>query len=211
LDSAALRAAIRLHHPDEPPPVRYLDSDGIPPRFQLRNVPGEAVPPSVRKAMEGNPAAPWETRDNMLAALGSSAAPEERTLTLRKTTNQGPAPPVARPPMTRLQRDALLIEGDREARNPDLPLGDRCAGLRKVIESHFERSREAWESSRRLRPGLPPHGYFHEFAASWLAANSDRRDGPFADLGPVVEQLRKEFPAPETPRIAARKTYWGSR
>jgi hypothetical protein len=247
LDSSELRDAIRTFHPDGMPPIRYLDGDGIPQDFQVRNVPGDAVPPSVREAMERNPTAPWETRDFLLTGLRAAAiseeppagaAPKEQNAPCAdppkhirsahsmdepspptaapvgdgrgQETNRETASPEGRPPMTGLKRETLKVEGDHEPRHPDLPLSDRCAGLLRVIEFHFERSYAAWERSRRMRPSMPRHADFPTFAASWLAANGDRTDGPFEDLGPVVEELRKEFPPPNTPRIARGKTYWGS-
>jgi hypothetical protein len=69
LDSPTLRDAIRVFHPEGMPPVRYLDGAGIPPRFKLRSVPGDPVPPAVLREMEQNPAAPWEVRDRLLSGL----------------------------------------------------------------------------------------------------------------------------------------------
>jgi hypothetical protein len=68
-DSRELRDAIRLHHPDAMPRVRYLDGAGVPPRFKLRRVPGDPVPLSVLREMERNPEEPWVVRDLMLAAM----------------------------------------------------------------------------------------------------------------------------------------------
>jgi hypothetical protein len=71
LDSAELRAALRVFQPDGVPPVRYLDSD-VPMKYKLRRVLGEPVPLDVLHAMEENPWTPWETRDRMLSEMGWS-------------------------------------------------------------------------------------------------------------------------------------------
>jgi hypothetical protein len=69
LDSAELRAAIRVFHPDGVPSIRYLDSD-VPMKYKSRRVPGAPVPPDVLHAMEQNPEVPWEIRDRLLREMG---------------------------------------------------------------------------------------------------------------------------------------------
>jgi hypothetical protein len=45
LDSAELREALRVFHPDGVPPILYLDGPGIPDKYKERRVKGEPVPP----------------------------------------------------------------------------------------------------------------------------------------------------------------------
>jgi hypothetical protein len=229
------------------PPIRYLDSGGIPPRFKRRYTPGSPVPLSVLEAMEQNPEAPWEIRDRMLSGLRAAAisgetlagaAPDERGVPyaqwkarelnrifaqhgtggagritaaavedgLEKEANREPT----KTQPARLNRQQLKAEGWSEAHDEDLPLEDRCEGLLKVIEVHYHYSVESWEIARRVRWTMGAHGDFDEFAASWLWANGSRNDSPFEGLEPVVEALRREYPAPEKPMIGAGRTYWGT-
>ena len=88
LDSPTLRAAIRVFHPDEMPPVRYLDGAGIPDRFKLRSVPGDPVPPAVLREMEANPEAPWEVRDRMLSGSGAVSYCEWKAAELNELFRQ---------------------------------------------------------------------------------------------------------------------------
>jgi hypothetical protein len=60
LDSADLRAAIGNFHPDGPPPIRYLDGPGIPPRFKLRRVAGRTCPDWGRDEIGGDHPLPGE-------------------------------------------------------------------------------------------------------------------------------------------------------
>jgi hypothetical protein len=119
------------------------------------------------------------------------------------------APAISYAPTLR-EREALKIEGDREAHDYSLPLGQRCRGLLRIIEAHFSRSLDAWEFHRRARGGSGEHGYWHEYVASWLWANGYRTDAPFQGLELVCEELRKKYPAPEKPMIGEGRTYWGT-
>jgi hypothetical protein len=100
-------------------------------------------------------------------------------------------------------REVLKQEGWGEA-HADAPLIIRARGLEKVIEAHFERSLEAYHRRR------PPHGGWNEYAASWLAANGARTDGPFAGLEAVLRFLKIIYPPPRRPRIAEGDSYWGT-
>jgi hypothetical protein len=191
-------SAIDAASPDSDENLDVLEPTG--PIAEPPIPPEAATPPPTLADIDpdapGVPYAEWKARElnRIFAEHGSGGAGRITAATvtdgLMKAANRNPASP--------------------EAHHPDLPFNDRCARLRRVIESHFERSYEAWERSRRMRPSMPRHADFPTFAASWLSANGDRTDGPFEDLGPVVEELRKEFPPPKTPRIARGKTYWGS-
>jgi hypothetical protein len=61
LDSSAIRDALKAIEMDNLP-VRYLDGDGIPVRYKLRQVAGDPVPDSVRREMEQS-VEPWKVRN----------------------------------------------------------------------------------------------------------------------------------------------------
>jgi hypothetical protein len=104
------------------------------------------------------------------------------------------------------EREQLKDQGWSEAHESELPIEKRARGLLKVIKAHFERSLEAWVAARRYRQR--PHGEWREYVASWLSANGDRNDGPFATLGPVIHYLRQIFPPPSSPKIKPGDSYW---
>jgi hypothetical protein len=66
LDGPEIRAAIRAFGN---PPVKYLDSAGIPQRYKVRDIPGKPLPAEVLRAMLQNPIDPWRTRDDTLATM----------------------------------------------------------------------------------------------------------------------------------------------
>jgi len=86
LDSAELRAAIRVFHPDGPPPIRNLDGPGMPDKFKARRVAGEPVPMKVLAEMERNPEEPWTARDRMLKEMNWCPGGERRQV--RKGTGR---------------------------------------------------------------------------------------------------------------------------
>jgi len=69
LDSPDIRAALRVLGADRLP-VHYLDANGIPVLYRLRQVEGEPVPMRVLAEMERHPAEPWTARDRMLTEIG---------------------------------------------------------------------------------------------------------------------------------------------
>jgi hypothetical protein len=101
-----------------------------------------------------------------------------------------------------LEGEELKSEGWRSAQ-PRPVLDQRSEGSLKLIEAHYRRSVEAW----RLRRG---HGSFSEFLASWLMGERVQTDSLFAEVQPVLEALRRKFPAPEKPRIGEGMSYWGT-
>jgi hypothetical protein len=78
LDSPEVRQALRTFGSDSLP-VRYLDGDGIPMRYKLRQVDGEPVTAEIREAMERGPEKPWVVRDRMLEKIGWHAKPQPWT------------------------------------------------------------------------------------------------------------------------------------
>lgn len=68
LDGPEIRAALAtlgIEHMA----IRYLDGRGVPMRYKLRKVAGEAVPLSVLNAMEEAQSEPWRIRDIMLERM----------------------------------------------------------------------------------------------------------------------------------------------
>jgi hypothetical protein len=119
----------------------------------------------------------------------------------------------AQPQPTRLNRrqlEQLQAESWHEAHNADQPMEARCHGLLQVIEFFYWRSLESWEIARRIRWTMGAHGNFSEFVASWLWSNGYRTDPAFAGLGPILEALRQEYPAPARPMIGEGRSYWGT-
>ena len=69
LDGPEVRAALRTFGSDRLP-LRYLDGAGVPMRYKVRWVEGEAVPMNMLAEMERHPAEPWKARDRMLNEMG---------------------------------------------------------------------------------------------------------------------------------------------
>lgn len=67
LDGPHIREALRIVG-NKDIEVRYLDGPGIPMRFKARTMKGQPVPLNIVSAMY-RASKPWETRDNMLAAI----------------------------------------------------------------------------------------------------------------------------------------------
>jgi hypothetical protein len=107
--------------------------------------------------------AQWKAREpNRIFAEHGAGGPGHITSAtvqhgLEKEANREPIEPAEpqdatpRQPPTRRERERLAAEGERDAHDAGLPLEKRCRGLLKLIESHFWRSCESWEGTRRIR------------------------------------------------------------
>lgn len=104
--------------------------------------------------------------------------------------------------MTYAQREEMKLKAWDTVADPSGSPDSRKEAVFDLMYAHFDRSEEAWRSSRKLRRA--PHARLDEYIQSWLWANGDR----LVEDREVLASLRKAHPEPARPHIAKGESYW---